>query len=217
MYPPRWLPGAVVAPREPLSDSPSRPVRRATHRRASYLEIRVESKPGELHSARNAAVGSMRAMRPLAFQTAAAVMARTRAAAALQQDVLVALLHALAHPPAQRFQGPDAAGQLQLAEVLGVGVPDPLDDVGKPASAPYSSRQRTRFSFENVFRRQKISPTMPITGWLPDRKSGASLRKRSRQRTIESRSASNCTPGSVGVDSSVPHRSASDSDPKSVA
>src|ERR1017187_5195445 len=78
----------------------------------------------------------------------------------LQQDVLVALLHALAHPRAQRFQGPDAAGQLQLAEVLGVGVPDPLDDVGKPASAPYSSRQRT----------------------------------------IESRSVSNCTPGSVDVD-----------------
>src|ERR1019366_3132615 len=129
----------------------------------------------------------------------------------LQQDVLVALLHALTHLRAQRFQGPDAAGQLQIAEVLGVGVPDPLDDVGKPASAPYSSRQRTRFSFENVFRRQKISPTMPMTGWLPSARFGASLRKRSRQRTIESLSASNCTPGSVGVDSSVSHRSVSDS------
>ena len=32
------------------------------------------------------------------------------------------------------------------------------------ASAPYSSRHSTRFSFENVFKRQKISPTIPISG-----------------------------------------------------
>src|ERR1039458_7476355 len=66
------------------------------------------------------------------------------------------------------------------------------------ASAPYSSRQRTRFSFENVFRRQKISPTMPMTGWLPRARFGASLRKRSRQRTIESRSASKLHAGLGG-------------------
>ena len=68
----------------------------------------------------------------------------------LHQHVLVVLLHALAHPRAQGFQGPYAALQLQLAEVLGVGVPDPLHDVARatprrrilPARAP-GSRWKT--------------------------------------------------------------------------
>ena len=51
------------------------------------------------------------------------------------------------------------------------------------ASAPYSSRHCTRFSFENVFSRQKISPTMPISGCDRSRRT-ASLRKRSRLRTM---------------------------------
>ena len=50
----------------------------------------------------------------------------------LLQHVLVALLHVLADPRAQGFGGPYAAGQLELAEVLGVGIPDPLHDVRDP-------------------------------------------------------------------------------------
>ena len=46
--------------------------------------------------------------------------------------MLVALLHVFAHPRAKGFDGPYAARQLELAKVLGVGVPDPLHQVGDP-------------------------------------------------------------------------------------
>ena len=51
------------------------------------------------------------------------------------------------------------------------------------ASASYSSRRRTRSSFENEFSRQKISPTIPISGVERSRRT-ATRRNRSRQRTI---------------------------------
>ena len=50
------------------------------------------------------------------------------------------------------------------------------------ASASYSSRRRTRSSFEKQCRRQKISPTMPMSGVERSRRTGRA-RKRSRERT----------------------------------
>src|ERR1039457_2243046 len=50
----------------------------------------------------------------------------------LHQDVLVALLYALPDPRPQGFGGPDPAFQLEFAEVLGIGVPDPLHQIGEP-------------------------------------------------------------------------------------
>ena len=128
------------------------------------------------------------------------------------QDVLVLLLHALPHPRAQRFQRPDASLQLQLPEVLGIGVPDPLDQVRDP-------RLRAVFfqTLHQVLVRERVQAAENLSHDSDQRmragrsRCAASLRKRSRLRTMESRSDWSCTPGSTGVSSSVRHRSASDS------
>ena len=73
-------------------------------------------------------------------------------------------------------------------------------------SAPYSSTRRIRSSFENVFSRQKISPTTPISGAERSRRAGT-RRNRSRHRVRLWRMARSCTGGSVVVDSMVRQRS----------
>ncbi len=70
------------------------------------------------------------------------------------------------------------------------------------ASAPYCSRHSTRFSFEKVFSRQKISPTMPITGKAPASAAtaGRAASGSGRARAPGPRAGRcNCTPGSTGV------------------
>src|ERR1017187_5480940 len=78
-----------------------------------------------------------------------------------QQHVLVALLHAVADPGFQRLGGPQAAGELELAKVLRVGIPDPFHDVGEPGFGGMFFQTPHQVSLEDPTPKSYVTHTLP--------------------------------------------------------
>ena len=125
----------------------------------------------------------------------------------LHQHVLVMLLHALAHPRPQRFEGDDLPLELELPELLGVGVPDPLDDVGEPGLGAVFLQAP-----DQVLVRERVQAAENLAHNADQRRGAVALRGDARgsgrgSASRLARMAPSCSGGSVGAFSIARQRS----------